>query len=112
MIGGSSRPQARGARPSKRARIGPPSASASRVSLGALEQRLEPALRREDVVVDERDQRRPCLAHAGVAGRVEAAPFAVAHAAHPEARGDLGGGVGGSVVDHEELVRFPRALGP
>src|SRR5918992_2391787 len=43
-----------------------PDRTAERLRLGValrpLEERLEPALRRQDVVVDERDQRRPGLA--------------------------------------------------
>jgi hypothetical protein len=80
------------------------------VAGGALDERLEPALRGDDVVVHERDQRGLRFAQAGVAGGVEAAPLAVAHAAHAEAPGDLAGGVRGPVVDDEELVRRPGAL--
>ena len=94
VIGGSSRPQPRGAWPSKRARIGPPNASASGWRSAPSTSASSQPGRHQHVVVHERDQRRGRLAQAGVARRVEAAPLAVPDQAHAEALRDLRGRVG------------------
>ena len=109
-MGGSSRPQPRGARALEAGADRTSEGLGLRVAAGALDQGVEPALGDEHVVVHEGDQRRAGLAQAGVAGGVEAAPLAVAHPADPVALGHIGGGVGGPVVDDEELMGGLGAL--
>ena len=112
VIGADSRPQPRGAGPSRLAVIGPPSASAHSWRRGPVDQRRQPALGSAHVVVHERDQRRGRRRDAGVARGVGAPGRGMALqdgscAAAATARG----GVRGAVVDHDQLEGLVASAG-
>jgi glycosyltransferase involved in cell wall biosynthesis len=75
------------------------------VPLHARRERGEPAGRRPDVVVEERDDRAGRGGDAGVAARVEASGSGRGQDAYAVAGGDRDGVVGRPVVDDQQLVR-------
>ena len=104
VIGGRSRPQLRGAGPSRRARIGPGEDVDVGVRRGRVEQRREPARARADVVVDEHHQLARRALDAGVARDVQAERSGMRLVACAEALGQAARrGRRARVVDHEHL---------